>query len=179
MKGAKLTYQDYLKLPEEERYELIEGELLPMPSPTSKHQRVVLKLSVALHLFVEKHGLGLVYPAPFDVVLDEENVLQPDILFLSKENLSKLQERGIFGAPDLVVEVISPSTAKRDLEVKRSLYERYGVKELWFVFPEEQAVEVLFLEGGRYFLHDMKAQEGKACSRLLEGFCVELREVFN
>lgn len=177
MKATKLTYQDYLKLPEEERYELIEGELLPMPSPTSRHQRIVLKLSVALYNHVEGQGLGLVYVAPLDVVFDEETVLQPDIVFLSKESLYKLQEKGIFGAPDMVIEVVSPSTAKRDIEIKRGIYERFGVKEFWLVFPEEKVVEVLVLEGGRYFLHQAVAQEGKACSKLLEGFCVELKEV--
>lgn len=177
MKATKLTYQDYLKLPEEERYELIEGELLPMPSPTSRHQIVSREVFKRLLAFVEVKGLGEVLYAPLDVVLDEDTVLQPDILFLSRENIYKLQERGVFGAPDLVIEIVSPSTVKRDTEQKIALYERSGVKEVWLLFPEEKLVLIFYLEGGKYFLHQAVAQDGKACSKLLEGFCVELKEV--
>ncbi len=143
------TYQDYLNLPEDRRYELIDGDLLMTPSPSERHQRLLLELALLLTAFVKKHGLGMVYVAPFDVVLSDTNVVQPDLLFVSNERASRIGERAVAGAPDLVVEVLSPGTADRDRTVKAKLYARAGVRELWLLDPDAKTLEVLVpTEGG-------------------------------
>ncbi|MEW6675939.1 MAG: Uma2 family endonuclease [Nitrospirota bacterium] len=123
----RYTYEDYLKTPEDERYELIGGELLITPSPIPNHQRISRKLEFMLEKFVTENNLGEVFYAPCDVYLDEENVVQPDILFISKERLNIISEKNIQGAPDLVIEIISENTAYRDLVQKKRLYARFGV----------------------------------------------------
>ena len=132
----KLTYEDYAKTPDDERYELIDGELLMVPSPNRPHQWTVIHLGTRLIAFVEENDLGEVYFAPFDVVLSDTNVVQPDLVFVSRERLGIITHANIQGAPDLVVEVRSPSTAYRDLTIKRRLYAEHGVKEYWMVDPE-------------------------------------------
>lgn len=139
----KFTYHDYLLLPEDKRYELIEGDLYMVPAPGPFHQVVVLRLQTALSDFVEKHRLGQVVPAPCDVYFSEYNVVQPDILYVSRERLGIIQEKFIQGPPDLVIEVLSPSTREKDLEIKRKLYSRYGVREYWIVDPEGKRIEIL------------------------------------
>src|SRR3990172_920502 len=111
----KYTYEDYLKTPKDKRYELIDGELLMRPSPTPSHQRVSRKLEFILESFITKNNLGEIFYAPCDVYLDNENVVQPDILFISKERLNIIGDKNIQGAPDLVIEILSESNAYRDL----------------------------------------------------------------
>ncbi|MCS7195992.1 MAG: Uma2 family endonuclease [Aquificaceae bacterium] len=172
------TYEDYLKLEEDKRYEIIEGELYFMPGASRKHQRVALRLTLAFTNHIERIGLGEVYIPPFDVVLSEENVVQPDLVVVLKDSLSLVKEKGIFGVPDVVVEIVSPSSLKKDTEDKRKLYASYGVKEFWLVFPEEKVIEVFRLEGSEYKVHSWGYEKGKICSKLLEGFCISLEEVF-
>ena len=172
------TYKDYLSLEEEKRYEIIDGELLEMPAPSLKHQKVIWNLAYVFRRYQEKKDCGDFYLAPVDVVLSEEHVVQPDLVFVSKDRLSIARDRGIFGSPDLVVEVVSPSTFKRDTEDKRKLYAKYGVKEYWLVFPEERVVEVLTLEGNEYEVFSYAFESGKVCSKLLEDFCLNLEEIF-
>ncbi len=105
-------------------------------------------------------------------------MVQPDLVFVSKDRLSIARDKGIFGAPDLVVEVVSPSTFKRDTEDKKRLYAKYGVKEYWLVFPEERVVEVLTLKEGEYEVFSHAFEKGEVCSKLLEGFCLNLEEIF-
>jgi Uma2 family endonuclease len=107
----KYTYEDYLKTPEDERYELIEGEMLMTPSPITRHQRISRELEFEILKFVRENALGEVFDAPYDVYLDDENVVQPDILFISKDRLNIIGEKNIQGAPDLVIEIISENTA--------------------------------------------------------------------
>lgn len=157
--GPRYTYDDYMRLPDGERYEVIEGELLLTPVPSFRHQRILSHLHFRLYAFVEAPGLGMVVPAPTDVILDAENVVQPDLLFVAKERLAIIDTTGgVHGAPDLVVEILSPSTVGRDQGVKRALYSRYGVRECWFVDPDTQSIEVLTLgQSGlvtwRHFTH--------------------------
>lgn len=113
------------------------------PSPSKTHQRISIKLTTLLQMLVEQNRLGEVYAAPFDVVLSEHDVFQPDILFVSKERTSIVRENGVFGAPDVAVEILSPATAERDRTVKAKQYARAGVKELWLVDPAERTIEVL------------------------------------
>ena len=160
------TWSDYLKLPSDKRYEIISGRLYEMPSPTVKHQRIVGKIFKVLSDYVEKNDLGEVFIAPMDVVLSEKDVVQPDVVFVKKENLDIVKD-WIVGVPDLVVEVVSPGTLTRDTELKKSLYQAYGVEEFWVVFPEEKVVQVWVLEGEKFSLFSYAEIEGKIKSKIL------------
>ena len=177
----KFTYRDYKNLPESEmrRYELLEGELIMVPSPTTYHQSISGNLEHALRDFVRKHNLGFIYHAPLDVVLSEEDVAQPDILFISKERSQIITKDNIQGAPDLIIEILSPATAERDRTYKRTLYARSGVREYWIVDPEKQSIEVMELgEKGFETLGIYKEGENLV-SPLLEGLCLNLGEIFS
>ena len=172
------TYGDYLKLDDDKRYEIIEGELLEMPAPSTTHQRLVGRLFRLMSEFVEEKDLGEVFVSPVDVILSETNVVQPDVVFVSKERSEIVREKGVFGAPDLVVEVISPSTLKRDTEDKKRIYAEHEVKELWLVFPGERAVEVFTLRGSSYEICSFGYEEGSVKSCNLKGFELNLGELF-
>ena len=142
----KFTYRDYLLLPEQDRRELIGGDFYFMPpSPNFSHQSISRNLGKLLWDFVMANNIGVVVSAPMDVVFSDFDVVQPDILFISNEKRSIITETNISGAPDLVVEILSPSTADRDRELKLSLYTRFGVNEYWIVDPENNTVQVLEL----------------------------------
>jgi Uma2 family endonuclease len=176
--AAGLTYEDYARTPDDERWELLDGELVMVPSPNMPHQATQVKLGSRLNNFVEQGGLGHVFFAPTDVVLSDNNVVQPDLLFVSREREHIMTRANIQGAPDLAVEIRSPSTAERDQTVKRRLYEEHGVKEYWLVDPDAMTVTVLLLgergyeEAGAYSLGQTLT------SPTLEGFSVDLAEVF-
>jgi len=180
---VKFTYEDYKSLPESEtkRYELLGGDLVLVPSPTEYHQRISRNLEFMLWRFVKEQDLGWVYDAPLDVVLgqgDTREVVQPDIFFISKEREKIIAEEEIRGAPDLVVEIISPGTAERDRGYKKTLYARHGVKEYWIVDPKGKTVEVYTLgEKGFELVRAYEAGEALK-SPLLEGLEVDLNEVF-
>ncbi len=185
MKGAVLerpennvlTYEDYLRLEDEKRYELINGRLHEMPAPGFEHQEVLNTLNVLLYLFVRDKGMGKVLPAPFDVVLSDTVVVQPDILFISNENLKNIKNGRLFGSPDLVVEIVSPSSYKRDRYEKFVLYEKCGVKEYWIVLPGEKVIEVWCLKDGKYVLHSVAVEKGEVESCVLKGLKVKVEEV--
>ena len=173
------TYEDYLRLADDKRYEVINGRLYEMPAPTPLHQRILIRIAKFMIYFVEKKDLGEVLPSPIDVVLGDKYVLQPDIVFISKDRLGIIGEKAIMGPPDLVVEIISPATVRRDTVVKKGIYEKFGVKEYWIVYPEEKAIEVWALsDEGKYELFNVAEGEGKVRSKVLEGFEVDLKEVF-
>ena len=177
------TYEDYLKLNDDRRYEIMDGRLLAAPAPRPRHQKVSRNLEFALWNYVKSKDLGEVFYAPVDVVLGEKFVFQPDIVFISKERLDIIdEERAIFGPPDLVIEVVSPSILGRDTLEKKEVYESFGVKEFWLVYPEMNCVEVLVLsDRGRYEIHDEACLgEGKeeVSSKIVKGFKVKLKEIF-
>ncbi len=148
---VRFTYEDYVSLPDNgKRYQVIEGEIYMVPAPAPWHQDIVGKLFVLLRTFVEARGLGKVYFAPCDVILSEEDIVQPDIFFISKEREHIITEKNIQGAPDIVIEIMSHFTAKLDKTAKLKLYERSGVKEYWLVDPDRKEVEVLTLKRGSY-----------------------------
>ncbi len=174
------TYRDYLELNDDKRYEVINGRLYEMPAPTPWHQIISRNLEFLFLDFVRKWKLGQVLDAPIDIVLGEKYVLQPDIVFISKERAGIIGDKAINGVPDLVVEIVSPTTIRRDTVVKKEIYESFGVKEYWLVYPDEMAIEVWALgEGGRYELYSFAEKEGKVKSRVLKGFEVDLKEVFD
>jgi len=146
-----LTYEDYLSLPDDRnRYEILEGDLEVTPAPSIAHQDAAGNLFVFLRAHVRRHRLGKVLIAPCDVLLSEVNVVQPDLLFVSRQRQDIVLESRVEGAPDLVVEVISPTTARRDREVKRSIYARYGVPNYWLVDPDQGQLVAYVLEDGSY-----------------------------
>ncbi|MFQ6034174.1 MAG: Uma2 family endonuclease [Candidatus Bipolaricaulia bacterium] len=179
----KFTYEDYKSLPESEtrRYELLGGELVMVPSPTEYHQRISGNLEFILRQFVRERNLGRVYYAPLDVVFgkgEEREVVQPDIFFVSKERSAIITEEEIQGAPDLIIEIISPGTGERDRGYKKTLYARYGVKEYWIVDPEVETVEV-FTPGEKGFVLTRAYRSADVLrSPLLEGLEIDLHEVF-
>ncbi len=174
----RYTYTDYLMIEDEKRYEVYEGELIMVPAPTTTHQSVSWKIQRIIGDFIVKNNLGKLFYAPTDVVLAEDVVLQPDILFISKEREKIIEERAIMGAPDLIVEILSPSSTFYDTVKKRELYQRYGVKEYWLAFLHEKAIEVLTLEGDVYREFASAKGEGSIKSKLLQGLDVELKEIF-
>jgi Uma2 family endonuclease len=150
-KQGAWTYEDYAAIPEDgHRYEVIEGVLYMSPAPIPRHQKIVKELLYYLKLFVELPELGEVYIGPVDVELGYRNVVQPDVFVLLNEHFDLETETRIVGAPDLAIEVASPSTASRDRHKKRSAYASAGVPEYWLVYPKDQMIEVLILEGSLY-----------------------------
>jgi Uma2 family endonuclease len=173
------TYEALVEhFPPETPCEIIENELFMSPAPSTEHQRIIRKLVQKMLHFVEQKILGEVFFAPFDVIVDENNVVQPDIIFISNQNLEKLTKRGFEGVPDLVVEIISPSTFYRDSYEKKDFYEKIGVKEYWLIEPANRVIEVFVLENGKYHLHSLVVEKGTAQSKILEGFEAVAKEIF-
>lgn len=173
----KKTYADYAALDEGAPYQLIDGELVMSPSPSRSHQTVVLRFALAMQRFVG-NDLGDVYVAPFDVRLSETDVYQPDILFVAHDRLDIVSEQEVNGAPDLVVEVLSPATGYYDLTKKKHVYEASGVQEYWIVDPIERTVEVLTTVEGTYETVQSARETGRVASRLLDGFGVDVEQLF-
>lgn len=147
----KLDYGDYLTLPEDgRRYELLEGDLAVTPAPSPLHQRVSKRLQRQLEAYFETRGLGEVFNAPVDVILTPHDVVQPDLVVVGQA--AQVSNRGIEGAPLLVVEVLSPTTRERDRTIKASRYSALGVMHYWILDPEAQRLECYVLEGNRYVL---------------------------
>ncbi|MGE5578558.1 MAG: Uma2 family endonuclease [Bacillota bacterium] len=138
----RLTYDDYLRAPAGLRYELVEGELRMVPSPSVTHQDISMRLERMLLEHLQDRGLGKVLHAPCDVVLSHHNVVQPDVFFVSKDRLGIIGKENVKGAPDLVIEILSESTKDWDQVSKRSVYSLYGVREYWIVDPDARTIEV-------------------------------------
>ncbi|MCX7638676.1 MAG: Uma2 family endonuclease [Cyclobacteriaceae bacterium] len=141
----------YQMLPEGTLAEVIHGNLFMSPSPSTSHQRVLRKLSVQFSNWVEQNNADEVFMAPYDVYLDEEaNVVQPDIIFISSAKSKGIRSNGFYGTPDLIIEILSPGNARHDLEIKKELYERFGVTEYWVVNPDTREATGFFLQGKVY-----------------------------
>jgi Uma2 family endonuclease len=179
--ATKLTYEDYAALPDDGKlYELIDGELIVNPSPIPRHQWIALQISTAVHIFVRKHGLGRTYAAPVDVVLSTNDVVVPDIIFISRERLATIGDKNVTAMPDLAVEVMSPWSRKRDEVVKRNLYERSGAREYWIVDPVAETVKI-YRRTGEQFERVAELAHKNAdtiTTPLLPGFELPLAEVF-
>lgn len=174
----KWTYDDYVKLPEGAPYQLIGGELVLTPSPTSLHQRIAAKMVTQMRFFAEGHDLGEVFCAPMDVYFNQEETYQPDVFFIPWEKGKTVEESRINGAPDLVVEILSPSTAKDDLTSKFKTYEQYGVKEYWIIDPANKSIRVYHGEGGSFTLNQHIHVNGLIQSKVLSGFSIEAGYLF-
>jgi Uma2 family endonuclease len=146
-----LTYEDYCLLPEDgKRYELIEGELFVSPAPSLRHQTVSSRLGAALNEALDKPGLARVFHAPTDLILAPTSVVQPDLVIVGSARSSIMTERALEGVPDVVVEILSPSSLDRDQYIKRKLYERFKIPEYWVVDPEQGSMIVYRLDDGTY-----------------------------
>ena len=177
--AVKFTYEDYQHTPEDQHYELLDGELIMAPAPTLGHQRIDTKLGWRLAQFVEERDLGEVFFAPCDVVLSNADVVQPDLLFVSHQRAHLLLGgANVLGAPDLVVEILSPSTAGRDRTLKRTLYAKHGVQEYWLVDPDARTVTVLRLDAGAFEVAALYGEGQTMTSPTLAGFTADLNEIF-
>lgn len=176
-----LSYEDYLRFPEDgHRHELIGGQHCVTPAPGTRHQRISGRLFGLLYVFLRQEPLGELLSAPYDVVLSSEDVVQPDLLFVSTARASILGDRLAQGAPDLLIEIVSESSRRTDEVYKRNLYERTGVAEYWVLDPEIETVKIYrrTAEGfGRpeILLGDL---EDRISTPLLPGFSVALKEIF-
>jgi Uma2 family endonuclease len=174
---GQYTYEDYQQLPEGAPYELIHGHLVMSPSPSTKHQRLVRRLSRLLADGVQREG-GEVFFAPMDVRLADDTVVQPDVLYIAPGRMDRIKKEEIDGAPTLVIEVASPSTSHLDAFDKKQLYEAHGVREYWIVDPDTKTVEVYVPGDEEYTLHQRRVGSGTVTSALLDDFAVEGEALF-
>lgn len=180
VKHRPLTVHDYMQLPEDsgKKTELIEGDFLMSPSPNRFHQEILVRITSIIWAYLQAKPIGKVYAAPFDVRLTDLNVYQPDICYFSKSRYNSLTEHGADGAPDLVVEILSPSSAKQDLGVKKEIYARTGVEELWSVDPVKRTITIFQLSENSTAPRATLG-EGKVLSTpLLPGLKIKVRDVF-
>lgn len=176
-----MTYDDYLQLPDDgNRYEVIDGELVLNPSPTFRHQIILGNILIAFRLYFREHGGGVAVLAPLDVVLSPHQVYQPDVLVILDNRRSIITDRNVSGAPNLVIEVLSPGTRRRDLKQKRANYERYGVAEYWIVDPDEETVAIDRRNGEGFTRIGVFASEpgNRLTTPLVPGFSMLVAEVF-
>ncbi len=179
--SVKFTYEDFLNFPNDaRRHELIDGEHFVTPSPNTKHQQVSANLMFALRLRLREDPRGVVLAAPFDVVFSDLDVVEPDLLYISRGRFNVLTEKHVHGAPDLVVEILSPGTRKTDEVTKRKLYERFGILEYWVVDPELDTIKVYRrVQEAFVRVSELALEEGDALTTpLLPGFSATLREIF-
>jgi Uma2 family endonuclease len=174
------TYEAYAALPDDgHRYEVIDGVLYMPPAPNMAHQATVIAFATQLMINVQHKGLGRVYASPVDVLLPfKSNPVQPDVVVVLNANLGIVTEKNITGAPDLVVEVLSPGTAGYDRRQKQDAYALAGVKEYWIVDPYAQTVEVLILEGDSYRSAGVFTGEALLPSEVLPDFPVRVEQFF-
>ena len=175
----KFTYEHYRTTPEDKRYELLDGDLLMTPAPNLKHQGVQFELGSRLGRFIKERALGEFFFAPCDVVLSNHDVVQPDLLFVSREREHLLSGGdNVRGAPDLVVEVLSPTTADRDRGYKHALYAKHGVREYWLVDPVDETIVIHRLQDGALVAAHTFGRGQTLRSPLLAGFELALDAVF-
>jgi Uma2 family endonuclease len=180
---TKLSYEDFLLFPEDDghRHELIDGEHFMTPAPNLRHQQISGNLHIALGTHLREHRVGRVFAAPTDVVLSNHDVVEPDLVYVSNARAEILTKANVRGAPDLVVEILSDSTRKRDETLKLRGYEKFGVDEYWIVDPELETVKVLRPGGNRRYVRvaELSLEQGDTLTTPpLPGFSVALVELF-
>jgi Uma2 family endonuclease len=177
--NVKVTYRDYLQFPDDgRRYEVIDGEVLVTPAPNLRHQRVLGRLYSLVDAHVRTQKLGEVLFAPCDVVFTDTTVVQPDLIFVSNGRRGVVERSRIVGAPDLVAEILSPSTATRDRSLKLQSYERHGVAHYWLLDPERGELEEYVLAEGKYRLVSKLAGPVPFQPRVFAGLTLDLGQVW-
>jgi Uma2 family endonuclease len=183
-KSVRLTVDDLRRLPDDGlRHELIDGEHYVSPAPKTKHQRISGQIFGQMYVYLKEHPLGTIYYAPLDVVLSKNDCVEPDLLYVSRERAARMTEDYLEGAPDLVVEILSPSTKHADRGVKYHLYEHFRVPEYWIIDPENEVVKVYRREEGGFLLSAELSRRGgtsvpQLSTPLLPGFELSLDEIF-
>jgi Uma2 family endonuclease len=161
-------------------YELINGVIMRKAAPQPTHQEASIEVEFAIKLYLKQHPIGKMYHAPIDVFFDNHNQSQPDILFIKEERAFIIDKKeGILGAPDLIVEIISPGSVRLDRVTKKALYEHFAVKEYWIVDPNNQTVEIHILKDNKYVEHQFLETEGKIESLILVGLDLDISTLFS
>ncbi len=174
------TYKAYAALTDDgECYEIVQGVLVTSPSPEDIHQDVLLEIAAYLREQIKLTHLGRVFAAPFDVVLSPEDVFQPDVLVVLNEHLDRVQRKCVMGAPDLVVEIISPSSKLYDRVNKHMAYEQAGIPEYWLVDPRKQSIELFALKGGKYHSLGTFSGEQMLSSRVVPQMTTSVASFFS
>lgn len=177
--AIRFTYEDYMHFPDDRKqYQIVDGEVYVVPAPIPVHQAISMNIGFMVHSFVEKHNLGEIFHAPCDVILSNDNVVQPDIFFISKDRLNIITEKNIAGPPDLVIEILSPYTEKLDRTIKKDLYARYGVLEYWLVDLVVKEIEILTLSGKNFSAIGIFGIQDTFESTVIKGLAVKVEETF-
>jgi Uma2 family endonuclease len=179
--SVKFTYEDFLNFPNDgKRHEIIDGAHYVTPSPNTRHQRTCTALAAMLWAYLKHHPIAEVFVAPFDVVFSDLDVVEPDLLVISRDRAGVLTDQHVRGAPDLVVEILSPGTRKTDEMTKRKLYERFGVREYWIVDAELEVIKI-YRQTDQGFVRaaELSVEHADALTTpLLPGFTAALAEIF-
>lgn len=176
---TRMTYTDFCRLPDDNLvHEIIDGVHYMNPAPVPFHQKVIGMLFTQIQGYLTEHPLGEAYFAPVDILFSDYDVVEPDLVYIAREHLDILTEKNVQGAPDLLAEVLSPGTRKKDLELKYHLYEQHGVREYWIVDPGLKTVRVLRLEQGRYREAALLGHGDTLTTPLLPGLEIPLVKVF-
>ncbi|MEM9672480.1 MAG: Uma2 family endonuclease [Cyclobacteriaceae bacterium] len=179
----QVTYQEFLnmEIPEDDNYiyELLNGEIVKYSAPESKHQIASANLHLIMGGYVKQKKLGRVLYAPISVFLDEYNAPQPDLLFVSTQNQEIIQQKGVMGVPDLMVEIVSPGSVVRDRVHKKEIYEQAKVPEYWIVDPKYFTVEVYELTDSGYTLFQDVEGDGTIESKVIEGLKIDIADIFD
>ena len=179
--SSKFTYEDVLNFPNDgKRHEIIDGDHYVTTSPNTKHQAVSLNLTLLLGTYLKHHPIGRVFAAPFDVIFSDLDIVEPDLLYISRERAGILTDKHVRGSPDLVVEIVSPGTRKTDEVTKRKLYERFDVQEYWVVDPELDTIKVYRRDAGVFArAAELTAEAGDILTTpLLPEFSVSAMDLF-
>ena len=176
---TKISYEEYRALPEDgNRYEVIGGELIMTAAPLIDHQRISANLQFILETYIRANKWGKLFDAPVEVFLGEEEVVQPDIVCISKGRLQTIARKNIMGAPDLVVEILSPSTARYDRVLKMNAYAKHQVPHYWIVDPDARTLEAFELEKGAYRLGAAHAEDETFQPSLFPNLTISLSELW-
>ena len=171
------TVHHYDLLPEGAPFQLMEAKLVFMAAPNDLHQKISMRLSIKIGQYVLDNNLGELRAAPYDVQLDESNVLQPDLLFVSVKRTSLIKQK-LFGAPEFVVEILSLSTTRADQDWKKRLYGEHGVVEYWIVHPEDEYVQVHHNQNKEMKLVQTARKEDTIQSKAIEGLKLKVADIF-
>lgn len=182
--AKKITVQEFhnMEFPDDDpfAYELIDGELMKRQIHKPMQQRVSGKITIAFDKFLRENPIGQAFFGPIDVFFDKHNNTEPDILFIKKDRSFIIDlENGIMGAPDLIVEIISPNSIKMDRFDKKELYKKFAVKEYWIIDPKNQTIEIHVFKDDDYALHQFLEIEGVVDSTIMQGLELDIKNVFS